>query len=326
VSAPSGINECYLFFGVSGAGKSSTVNQICGEKKCTEGDGEASETRNCKLVRVENKVSIFHGKSLLDMQGYNDTRPEENQKKLFEMTKLYFVGSGIRIVKCIIFVVNMSDTKTDFYLRFIGFLKQLFSEEQVTKNMIVLLTNGDRLSKDAKEKKLANIKKNIIDIEEKKGYSMGIVEWSNVEPLPNQEKNLLFAISKLPGFDPGEVLQGEAKKIEDEVEKRYEEEDNITIINHAAKTELQEFKIDRVVEDIVPLQWDEVEERIIPAQKETRHVEFHKMVHFQGAFINESQGIDGALSRGFIRIGGVLGSNYVVTAIQGRQERITIRW
>ena len=313
-------NECYLFFGVSGSGKSTTINRLCRAEKCKEGDGETSETQNCKLVHVDDNRSIFYGKSLLDMQGYNDTRPDENQGKIFEMTKLYFMGSKIEKVKCIIFVINMSDAKTNFYLRFIAFLKQLFSEEQVTKNMIALLTKGDRLSPSEKENKLSNIKANLSEIENRQGYTMEVVEWSNRQPLPNQEEKLLAAISKLRGFDPTAALQAEAKKIDDEVEKLYQAKENINIVKHEAKMELQEFKVDREVEENIPMQCDEVVENIIPALKETRPMEVEQVIHFEGQFGPGGNTAGGGLLRGITRIGGIVGTNYLVAGLVGRNK------
>ena len=315
------LNECYLFFGVSGAGKSATINQLCRAEKCKLGDGATSETQNCKLVHVDNQCSLFHGKSLLDMQGYNDTRPDENQGKIFEMTKLYFLGSRIEKVKCIIFVINMADAKTNFYLRFIAFLKQLFSEEQVTNNMIALLTKGDKLTPSEKENKLANIKANLVDIENRQGYKMETVEWSNQQPLPGQEEKLSAAISKLQGFDPKAALQAEAKKIDDAVAKLYEAKENINIVKHAAKMELKEFKVTREVEENVPIQCDEVVENIIPAEKETSTMKVEKTVHFQGQFGPGGESVGGSLYRGIARVGGILGTNYAVMAFAGRDTK-----
>lgn len=315
------VNECYLFFGVSGAGKSATINRICRSQKCKEGDGETSETQNCKLVHVDDEDSIFYGKNLLDMQGYNDTRPNENQGKIFEMTKLYFMGSRIGKVKCIIFVINMSDAKTNFYLRFIAFLKQLFSEEQVTKNMIALLTKGDRLTAEEKKHKLDNIKANLSEIENKQGYTMKMVEWSNQQPLLDQEKKLLIAISKLPGFDPTTALQAEAKKIDDAVEKLYEAKENINIVMHEAKMELQEFKVNREVEENIPIQCDEVTEDVIPAEIETNTVQVEKTIHFEGQFGPGGNSIGGSLYRSIARVGGIVGTNYAITAFTGRETK-----
>lgn len=315
-------NECYLFFGVSGAGKSATINKICRETKCEVGDGETSETSNCKLVSVDNKNSIFYGKNLLDMQGYNDSRPNENQEKIFEMTKLYFMGNNIQKVKCIIFVVSMSDARTNFYLRFIDFLNGLFSNEQVTKNMIVLLTKSDRLSSDERQRKFENIKANIAEIENKKGYTMEIVEWSNANPLLDQEKKLLTTISKLPGFNPTQALQTELKKIENEVEKQYQAQENITVVKHAAQQELKEFKKDRIVEEFVPVRCDEVIEKNIPAQKEIRQIEVRQTTHFQGELFCQGDSAAAGIMRGLGRIGGIVGTNYLLTGFTGRDTKV----
>ena len=126
-------DEVCIFFGVSGAGKSSTINTLCGEVKCSIGDDESSETQNCKLVQVHRWNSVFKGKHVLDMQGFNDSRVGQSPAKIFERAKLYFLLSKIVHVKCVIFVISMMDARTDFYEKFANFLRQLFTKENVQK-------------------------------------------------------------------------------------------------------------------------------------------------------------------------------------------------
>ncbi|CAF1452371.1 unnamed protein product [Adineta steineri] len=187
--------------------------------------------------------------------------------------------------------------------------------------MIALLTKGDRLSPNEKEKKLANIKASLLEIENKKGYTMEIVEWSNEHPLPNQEEKLSDAIEKLDGFDPMEALEAQEKEIEDEVEKLYNAKENITIIKHAAKQDLEEFKVDREVEENLVVQCDEVVEKVIPVQKETRTLEIRKMIHFNGEFGPDSNDELGGAKHGFTRLGGIIGTNYLVCGLTGREEK-----
>jgi hypothetical protein len=187
--------------------------------------------------------------------------------------------------------------------------------------MLVLLTKGDRLSVKEKEKKLANINENIVEIENRYGYSMKMVEWSNEQPLHNQEKNLLAAASKLSGFDPTAALQAEEKKIDAEVEKQYEAKENITIVKHDEKMDLEEFRVDREVEENIPLQCDEVAENIIPAVINTCQIEVEKIVYFEGHITAEPPGVGRTLVSGLLKVGGLIGTNYIATEIIGRQTR-----
>lgn len=317
-------NECYLFYGVSGAGKSSTINTLCGRVACDVGQGAGSATKHCKLIRIEKQASIFHGKVLMDMPGFNDTRPEENLVTMFTRIKLDFLRSKIKQVKCIIFVVSILDSRTDHYRLFAQFLGKLFSQEEVQKNALILLTKGDELAPSAKEKRIIKIKENLSDLENNYNWSMETVEWSNEDPSSDQESKLYDVISKCSGFDATAVLKEEERKIDEEVEKQYEATENINIVKHEEKMELQEFKVDQEVEENLVVQCDEVRETYIPAQKSRNRYPVTKTIHFTGQMIG-SNNFGGALARGAAGLGGVIGSNYIVCGLAGRQTKKQIK-
>ncbi|CAF0985240.1 unnamed protein product [Adineta steineri] len=310
-----------LLFGVSGSGKSSTINYLCGEIKCEAGDAESSVTQNCKLVRVERKNSTFYEKYFLDMQGYNDSRPEQNQAKIFETMKLYFMESDITMIKSIIFVISILDVRTNLYQRFSQFLAELFQKDQVESNAIVILTKGDELILEKKEKKIENIRKNLLELVANHGWpAIQIIEWSNEKPLPNQEEKLLNAIEQLKGFNLKTVLQEVEDEINLEVQELYDSLDNIIIVKHDAKQELKEFKIDRQVEENIVINCDRVEYVTVPAETQKRTLTAEKSVHFKGhvagsdledaeeTFLN----ICGAL-------GGIAGTTFIAAEMTGRQ-------
>ena len=83
-------NEVFLFFGMSGSGKSSTINQISRQTLCSVSDKGTSQTQGCQLVHVTSPNSAFTGKCLLDMQGFYDTRKGESTEKLFNRIKIFF--------------------------------------------------------------------------------------------------------------------------------------------------------------------------------------------------------------------------------------------
>ncbi|CAF4284496.1 unnamed protein product [Rotaria sp. Silwood2] len=293
--------EVYLVFGVSGSGKSSTINTLCGETKCKVGDDETSETQNCKLLHVTCPSSNFYGKSLLDMQGYNDNRLEHTQEKIFRMMKLYFLEDEITTVKCIIFVINMSDTKTNFYRRFAHFLGQLFTEEQVERNSLVLLTQSDKLSDY--------------------GWSMEVVEWSNVEPFPEQDKSLLDAISHLLGFDAKLILEQEEKNIDEKVEQLFESEENILWVNHNAQMELREYNVDRLQEEYVVVTYEKEVSEIVPARTVKTESIAEKTVHFEEYISDYATDAAKSFMNTFGRVSGVLGINHLVVQYAGTVTR-----
>ncbi|CAF2879821.1 unnamed protein product [Rotaria sp. Silwood2] len=312
--------EVYVFFGVTGAGKSSTINTLCGETKCKVGEDETSETQNCKLVEVDCPKSIFHGKSLLDMQGYNDTRPEQNQSTIFNMTKLYFLKSSITCVKCFIFVVNMSDTKTDFYRRFSQFLGLLFGRENVERNALILLTKGDSLSASAKEKKLQNIKKCIANLDHMHGWRMEMIEWSNVKALPDQEKLLFAVISRLPGFNPKATLKEEEDKIKAEAQSQYESRENIENIQHEAKQELKDTTVTRKETIPIAVHADESVKNEVPAEVERTTYSAQRQIQFKGHILEE-EGILNKVGNGIVRVASPVLS--VVCAVAGIKNQKT---
>jgi GTP-binding protein EngB required for normal cell division len=300
-------NEVCILFGVSGCGKSSTINQLCGETKCAVGDDESSQTQYCKLVSVDKQGSPLSGKHLLDMQGFNDTRPDQNQEKIYEMMKLYFMQCEIKKVKCIILFANMSDTKTDFYEKYAKFLGQLFTEEVVRKNSLVLLTKCDRFPDlEERQRKLANIKGSLSRLEDRYGWSMQMIEWSNKNPLPNQEKQLIDAISRLPGFDPKSILLQEEKKIDAAAKELYESNENIEMVHHDAGKELRDYTVDREVEDCIAVDRSDIVDNIIPAQTEVRQVTGEKVLHLTGHFGEAEKGIWNACKNGLLRTGALV--------------------
>ncbi|CAF1471162.1 unnamed protein product [Adineta steineri] len=321
VSQANIFKEANLVFGVSGSGKSSTINNLCGEEICKVGDDESSVTQNCKLVCVERKNSTFYGKYFLDMQGYNDTRPEHNQAKIFETMKLYFLESDITIIKSIIFVINISEARTNFYRRFSEFLAQLFQKDQVESNSIVILTKGDRLVPEEKEQKIESIRKSLSELVANYGWpAMQIIEWSNKKgkALPNQEDKLYNAIQQLNGFNLKTVLKEVEKEIELKVQDLYDSPDNIITLKHAAKQELKEFQTDRQVEDHIVINCDRIEYVTVPAQTEERTSIAVKLVHFSGHIADEAGDVGKTFMNIFGTVGGILGTNYIVSALTGR--------
>ncbi|CAF0960839.1 unnamed protein product [Adineta steineri] len=323
VSQTNIFKEANLLFGVSGSGKSSTINYLCGETKCEAGDAESSVTQNCKLVRVECKNSSFCGKYFLDMQGYNDTRPEHNQAKIFETMKLYFLESDITTIKSIIFVTSIMDSRTNFYRRFAEFLGHLFQQDQVESNAIVILTKGDLFKKvEEKEKKIENIRNSLKELQAKHGWPIiQVIEWSNEkeESLPDQEQKLYNAIKQLDGFNLKTVLQEVENEIDLEVQKFYDSPDNIITVKHDAKQELQDFKIYRQVEDHIAINCDRIEDITVPAQTEVRTLTAEKLVHFSRHIAGpDMEGFGNTLFKAIAPVGGILGTNYLISALTGR--------
>ncbi|CAF3879567.1 unnamed protein product [Adineta steineri] len=320
VSQTNNSKEANLVFGVSGSGKSSTINYLCGEEICEAGDAESSVTQNCKLVRVERKNSIFCGKYFLDMQGYNDSRPEQNQAKIFETMKLYFLESDITIIKSIIFVISIMDVRTNLYQRFSKFLAELFQKDQVESNAIVILTKGDELKLEKKQTKIENIRKNLSELVANYGWpAMQMIEWSNTQSLPNQEEKLYNAIQQLKGFNLKTVLKEVENEIDLEVQKLYDSPDNIITVKHDAKQELEEFKIDREVEDYITINCDQIADFTVPAQIEVKNLTADKFVHFSGHVADETGMIGRGAMNVFGTIGGLIGTNYIITALGGKE-------
>ena len=309
-------NEVILFFGTSGSGKSSTINTISGKQQCNVGDSGTSQTKGCQMVDINRPTSKFNGKKILDMQGYYDTRVGESTDKLFQKIKLYFLQSDITKVRAIIFVISLSGDRTNYYNKFAEFLGQLFTEREVTKNAIVLATKGDRLDEDEKNDSLNRIKEDLLYLRNDIGWSMEVIEWSNKTPLIKQEEKLFESISKMSGFDPKRILKDLENEINAEAQRQYESADNIYIVNHEAKQELKETKVNREVEDFVTVDCSQTVEKTIPDELEEQLFTSEKIVHFKG-HITEEGGFLYTIANTGVRINSILGINKAVTSIVG---------
>ncbi|CAF0733787.1 unnamed protein product [Adineta steineri] len=148
---------------------------------------------------------------------------------------------------------------------------------------------------------------------------MQIIEWSNKKEkaLPHQEDKLYNAIRQLRGFNLKTVLKEVEKEIELKVQDLYDSPDNIITLKHAAKQELKEFQTDRQVEDHIVINCDRIEYVTVPAQTEVRTSIAVKLVHFSGHIVGDDPGSQ-AFMNFFGPIGGILGSNYIVSAMKGR--------
>ena len=311
-------NEVILFFGTSGSGKSSTINTISGKQQCNVGDSGTSQTKGCQMVDINRPTSKFNGKKILDMQGYYDTRVGESTDKLFQKIKLYFLQSDITKVRAIIFVISLSGDRTNYYNKFAEFLGQLFTEREVTKNAIVLATKGDRLDEDEKNDSLNRIKEDLLYLRNDIGWSMEVIEWSNKTPLIKQEEKLFESISKMSGFDPKRILKDLENEINAEAQRQYESADNIYIVNHEAKQELKETKVNREVEDFVTVDCSQTVEKMIPDELEEQLFTSEKIVHFKGHMTKEG-GFLYTIANTGVRINSILGINKAVASIVGDQ-------
>lgn len=313
-------SEVILFFGASGSGKSSTINSISGTRQCNVSTGGASLTKGCQMVHIDRKESMFYGKKLLDMQGYYDTRVGESTNKLFEKIKLYFLENDITKVRAIIFVISLTGDRNNYYDKFVEFLGELFTEREVTKNAIVLLTKGDRLDEDEKYQSLHQIKMDLLQLKNDIGWSMEFIEWSNKTHLINQEKKLFDAVSQMSGFDPKRILQDLENEINAEAQRQYESADNIYIVNHDAKQELKESKVNRQVEDFVTIDCSETTEKIIPEENEEYQFISEKIVHFKG-HITQEGGFLSTIGNSLVRLNSLIGVNKLMTSFVGDQIR-----
>lgn len=312
-------NEVSLFFGSTGSGKSSTINKICGAEVCVVSNSGTSETKDCKLITVNRPESVFHGKHLLDMQGFHDTRVDETVSRLFEKMKLYFLGSNITKVRSIVFVVSLTSDRNDYYVKFAQFLGKLFHEDYIKKNALVLVTKGDRLEKEEKNNALKAIEKSLSGLNNNIGWSMKMIQWSNKVPLLQQENNLFDAMAKMSGFDPKHALQVLEEQINDEVKRRYESSENIQLVHHDAKQELTKTKTDRQVENVVTVDCSTTKIDTIPAEIEQRQYTSEKVVHFKGHIQGEG-GIKNGLFNGLIRTISTTGIVKVVSWTVGERE------
>ena len=85
------------------------------------------------------------------------------------------------------------------------FSANFFTENQVKCNAIVLLTKSDELTSKARKIKLSKIQDEIARLQRKGLWNLEMIEWSNEEPLVDQEENLFAATSKLPSFSVQET-------------------------------------------------------------------------------------------------------------------------
>lgn len=177
--------EAFLVFGLSGAGKSSTINRISRTNSCSVGHGSALETRNCELIHITASDSMFKGKYLLDMQGFHDTRLGESTEKLFERMQLYFLEGGVTQIHGVIFVISFTTDRTDLYEKFTASLGQLFTQDQIKRNAMVLLTNSDRL--EAQDSVLHDTDKLLYRIEDDKVTIIASFSMTLGYPIHNYE-------------------------------------------------------------------------------------------------------------------------------------------
>ncbi|CAF2879837.1 unnamed protein product [Rotaria sp. Silwood2] len=277
--------EVYVFFGVSGAGKSSTINTLCDATICKVGDDESSETRGCKLVQVNRPKTLFHGKYLLDMQGFNDTRPECTREVLFKLMALYFLANQITFVQCFIFVVNMQETKTDFFESMAQYLGALFNIDNVKRNIVLLLTHGDALKPEIKGQKLDKIKQTVSNLILKCNWRVELIEWSNEKPLYNQEYQLSIAVSKLSGFDAKYAIVKEEREVDRIVDEKYNSTANVERIYHEKKCHYEIKDEWSVVEELIEVRDDIRETTYIPEKLGTKIVKEEETLYFSGHVI-----------------------------------------
>ncbi|CAF3697508.1 unnamed protein product, partial [Adineta steineri] len=120
-------------------------------------------------------------------------------------------------------------------------------------------------------------------------------------------------------FNLKKVLEKVENEIDFEVQKRYNSPDNIIIIKHDAKQELKENKIKRDVVDYIVINCDETKDIIVPAQFEVRTLTADKLVHFSRHVAGPDMGgVEKTVLNIFGAVGGIIGTNYLFSALKGR--------
>ena len=79
-------------------------------------------------------------------------------------------------MKGVIFVVSLTSDRTDFYEKFTAFLRQLFTENQIKRNTIVLVTKGDEFKREKLEQKFQIIQEEVARLKQTNQWNLEIVQ------------------------------------------------------------------------------------------------------------------------------------------------------
>ncbi|CAL1535857.1 unnamed protein product [Lymnaea stagnalis] len=141
-----------MMIGLTGVGKSATVNQILGEKKCIEGDSGESVTSACQVERVKYKDRDV---TLVDTPGVMDTAVDGDEAltKTYEEMREALDKCQETGWKALCLVIKFGERFTEEIKKGLYILKLVFGEDFLEMNCVVIVTHGDLFDKKYKGKK-----------------------------------------------------------------------------------------------------------------------------------------------------------------------------
>jgi hypothetical protein len=142
----------FILMGKTGAGKSSVLNSLVGEKRFPEGDGLRSKTK--EVVEYKGKLqydnSVF---SIIDTPGFYDTDKEDN-KHINNLVKFFKSLKEFGGLNCVFYVLSLHEQRFDSSLQTSLHLLQTILGDDLFKMIKIIFTFKNQLIESAYIKSL----------------------------------------------------------------------------------------------------------------------------------------------------------------------------